>query len=149
MSQHLQAFLDEWIPVQHRTGIDLHSGDPSSWISAWSHADPVTVFGAGVRGRLGWPEVRRTITWVASAFDDCRTYDYELVAADVHGDFAYTCGFERYAAVRPSGEPVSNELRVTQIYRRENDRWRIVHRHGDHPPTDPDRPRSPSSTFGL
>jgi ketosteroid isomerase-like protein len=137
MSDQLQAFLDEWIPIQHGTGIDVHCGDPSSWITTWSHQEPVTVFGAGVRGRRGWSDVHRTITWVASSFQDCRTYDYELVAADVHGDLAYTCGFERYTATRPSGEVVHHELRVTQIYRRENGAWKIVHRHGDHPPRDP------------
>jgi ketosteroid isomerase-like protein len=138
MSQQLQAFLDEWLPVQHKTGIDIHSGHTASWASAWSHHDPVTVFGAGVRARTGWDDVHRTITWVASAFDSCETYDYHLVAADVRGDLAYTCGFERYTATRPGGAVVTTELRVTQIYRREDGKWRIVHRHGDHAmPVDP------------
>ena len=132
----LQTFLDEWIPGQHKTGIDLHSGDTASWTDAWSHAEPVSVFGAGVRCRVGWPEVQRTITWVASAFADCPTYDYELITAGIDGDLAYTCGFERYTATRPNGEVVSNELRVTQIYRREDGAWRIVHRHGDHAMTE-------------
>ena len=138
MSTQRQAFLDEWLPVQVRTGRDLHSGEASTWIEAWSHAEPVTVFGAGVHGRSGWDEVHRTILWVAGRFADCVDYDYELVAADVHGDLAYTCGFERYTARRRDGEPVTTELRVTQVYRRENGAWRIVHRHGDHPPADPD-----------
>jgi ketosteroid isomerase-like protein len=134
----LQAFLDEWIPVQHQTGTDMHSGDTSTWIDAWSHRAPVTVFGAGVRFRAGWEHVRRTITWVASAFDDCSRYEYELVAAGVEGDLAYTCGFERYTATRPDGEVVHNELRVTQVYRREDGVWKIAHRHGDHAmPADP------------
>ena len=139
MSTQLQAFLDEWIPVQHQTGIDMHSGDTSSWIEAWSHREPVTVFGAGVRARAGWEAVHRTITWVAGAFADCPTYEFELITAGVEGDLAYTCGFERYTAVRPSGETVRNELRVTQLYRREDGVWKIVHRHGDHAlPVDPD-----------
>lgn len=135
----LQAFLDEWLPVQHRTGVDLHGGDTSSWAKAWSRREPVTVFGAGVRARSGWPEVQQTIAWVASGFAGCPRYEYELVAAGVEGDLAYTCGFERYTAVRPNGAVVRNELRVTQVYRREDGGWRIVHRHGDHaPPAGPD-----------
>ncbi|MDQ1603180.1 MAG: hypothetical protein QOE01_1025 [Actinomycetota bacterium] len=145
MSQQLQAFLAEWLPVQNKTGIDMHSGNTSSWITAWSHREPVTVFGAGVRARSGWENVHRTISWVASAFDNCVTYDYQLIAADVQGDLAYTCGFERYTATRPNGEVVTNELRVTQIYRREDGEWRIVHRHGDHAmPVDPDTELMPS-----
>ncbi|WP_151084064.1 YybH family protein [Nocardioides cynanchi] len=137
MSEQLQSFLDKWIPTQIETGLDMHSGDPSSWIAVWSHRDPVSVFGAGVRARSGWDDVLRTITWVASRFGDCTDYDYELVSADVDGDLAYTCGFERYTATRPDGESITNELRVTQIYRREGGAWKLVHRHGDHPPDDP------------
>ena len=51
MSEQLQAFLDEWIPVQHRTGVDMHSGEVSSWIDAWSHTEPLTVFGDGGQTR--------------------------------------------------------------------------------------------------
>ena len=137
MAHQLQAFLDEWIPTQIDTGRAMHSGDPSSWIHAWSHEEPVSVFGAGVRGRSGWDDVLRTIEWVAGRFGNCQDYEYELIAADVHGDLAYTCGFERYTAIRANGDPVTNELRVTQIYRRENGAWKIAHRHGDHPPADP------------
>ena len=43
----------------------------------------------------------------------------------------------RYTASRPGGEQLINELRVTQIYRREHGVWKLVHRHGDNPPTDP------------
>jgi ketosteroid isomerase-like protein len=132
MSEQLHAFLEQWIPTQIETGIAVHSGDPSSWITTWSHQEPVSVFGAGVRARTGWDDVLRTITWVASTFADCHTYDYELVSAEVHGDLAYTCGFERFTASRSDGEEVTYELRVTQIYRRENGAWRIAHRHGDH-----------------
>lgn len=132
MSEQLQAFLDEWLPVQHKTGFDVHSGDAVSWTATWSHGEPVSLFGAGVRARVGWPDVLRTITWVADAFNDCSHYEYELVSAGVHGELAYTAGFERYTSSRPNGEVVTNELRVTQIYRREDGIWRLAHRHGDH-----------------
>jgi len=55
----------------------------------------------------------------------------------VRGDLAYTCGFERCTATKSDGGLVTTELRVTQIYRREGGVWKIVHRHGDHPPVDP------------
>ncbi|MDR7361865.1 ketosteroid isomerase-like protein [Marmoricola bigeumensis] len=121
--------------MQHATGIDMHSGRTASWIDAWSHDEPVTVFGAGVRARVGWDDVHRTITWVAGAFGDCQDYEYELVAADVRGDLAYTCGFERYTATRPGGEIVRNELRVTQVCRRRSRRPSAA---GHRPTVEPD-----------
>ena len=53
------------------------------------------------------------------------------------GAFAYTVGVERYRAWTPARELVENTLRVTHVYRREPEGWRIVHRHGDHMPVDP------------
>lgn len=132
MSQPLHDFLEWWLPLQRSSGVAFHSGDPSAYLAAWSRREPVTVLGAGIREQRGWPDVARTFDWVATKFADCGEYEYELVAADVQGDLAYTCGFERYTATRPDGTVVSNELRVTQVYRREGGVWRIVHRHGDH-----------------
>ena len=33
-------------------------------------------------------------------------------------------------------EPAQAAVRVTQVYRREDGEWRLVHRHGDFAPTD-------------
>ena len=46
------------------------------------------------------------------------------------GDMAYTVGYEHTeATVR--GEPSRYKLRATQIYRREDGEWKVVHRHAD------------------
>ena len=73
---------------------------------------------------------------VAGGFRSCDDYDFELLAADACGDLAYTVGIERYRASTTDGAVVDNTLRVTHVYRREEDGWRIVHRHGDHMPVD-------------
>jgi ketosteroid isomerase-like protein len=60
----------------------------------------------------------------------------ELVAAGVSGDLAYTVGYERSTG-SVNGRPVRTlMLRATQIYRREDGEWKIVHRHADYPPAD-------------
>jgi ketosteroid isomerase-like protein len=59
------------------------------------------------------------------------------IPSEVHGDLAYTCGFERYTATRPDGEEVTSDFRVAQIYRRESGAWNNAHRHGDHAMADP------------
>lgn len=47
-------------------------------------------------------------------------------------DIAYTVEIERFKA-KVGGRPELSELalRVTCIYRRENDGWKLVHRHAD------------------
>jgi ketosteroid isomerase-like protein len=130
------AFLDAALPPQLRAERAIHNGDVTPRLSTWSHQDPVTVFGAGVPCRSGWPDVRAVFEWVANSFVACDDYDFELVAADADGDLAYTVGVERYRATTAAGDRVENALRVTHVYRREGDGWKIVHRHGDHMPED-------------
>jgi len=68
---------------------------------------------------------------VASMYSSGSPVTFELVAARVSGDLAYLVGFERGAASvgGAPAEPVN--LRITQVYRREDGEWKLVHRHGD------------------
>ena len=130
----LDAFLNTVLPVQLRAEEAIHNGDVEPRLDLWSHADPVTLFGAWGPCDSGWDDVSRTFRWVASRFSDCAEYSFELVAAGVSGDIAYTVGYEHSAASTDGGAVQPNTLRVTHIYRREAGEWRIVHRHGDLPP---------------
>ncbi len=77
----------------------------------------------------------RTFRWLASRLSNCTAYSFELVAAGVSGDLAYTVGYE-HTAVSMDGVPAEPyTLRVTHVYRHENGEWKIVYRHG----TVPDR----------
>src|SRR5262245_8373319 len=134
------AFLEAMLPRQIRAEVAIHNGDLTPRLSTWSQRDPVTVFGAGVTHRSGWREVRAVFDWVAASFASCDDYDFELLAADARGALAYTVGIERYRASTATGATVHNTLRVTHVYRREADGWKIVHRHGDHMPADAARP---------
>jgi ketosteroid isomerase-like protein len=71
---------------------------------------------------------------VASWFSDSHEYEFEVIAAGASGDLAYTVGYERNK-VQVEGSPRVYTLRVTHVYRREEGRWRIVHRHADYPPS--------------
>ncbi len=63
-----------------------------------------------------------------NSFSDCTSYEFELLAAEVLGDVAYTVGLED-TSVSINGEPNTYTLRVTQIYRREDGEWKVAHRH--------------------
>ena len=71
----------------------LHNGDPGPRLAMWSATDPVTVLGA-VRSATGWDEVSQLFRSLGSHFSDCTSYRFELVAADISGDLAYTVGYE-------------------------------------------------------
>src|SRR5712691_7224224 len=108
----------------------------------WPTQDPLTLFGA-VKSGSGWDEVSQVFRWLASGFSDCTVSRFELVAAGVSSDLAYTVGLE-HTSVSWDGVPVEPyTLRVTHVYRRENGEWKIVHRHADRVP-DPDSLRAVS-----
>jgi ketosteroid isomerase-like protein len=108
----------------------LHNGDPGPRLAMWSTAEPVTLFGAAMNGR-GWAEVSRIFRSIASRWSACTDQRVELLAAGVSGDLAYTVELE-HTSVSVDGVPVEPyTLRVTQVYRREDGEWKVVHRHGD------------------
>jgi ketosteroid isomerase-like protein len=132
--------VQEFLATGHKRQIDvdfaLLDGNPEPRMGLWSHTDPVTLFGAAVPMVSGWPALEQTFRWLATRFSQGKAFDVELVAAGVSGDLAYTVGFEHPEHSVDGGPVQPSTLRVTHIYRREDGEWRIVHRHGDHPPID-------------
>lgn len=57
-------------------------------------------------------------------------YEFETVTAFATDELAYTVEKERFSATI-DGKPGSVALRVTTVFRREDDAWRVVHRHAD------------------
>ncbi len=57
---------------------------------------------------------------------------FERISGSATADWAYIVEIERgRLKVGTSDEPAPVALRVTTIFRREDDGWRIVHRHAD------------------
>jgi ketosteroid isomerase-like protein len=68
-------------------------------------------------------------------FSNGSDFRFEVIAAGVGNDLAYNVGYET-SLVSLDGGPVGpSRIRVTHVYRRENGEWRMVHRHGDRPPS--------------
>jgi ketosteroid isomerase-like protein len=113
----------------------IYLGDPEPFKALWARSDDISLFGAFGPCKKGWQQVGKTVEWVASRFrHGVVTCEYEVVYEGA--DLAYTVGYE-IGDVALDGAPTAHQrLRVTQIYRREDGQWRLVHRHGDFAPTD-------------
>lgn len=138
MVAEVDTFLTEMLPRQRAAVLALCAGDPASWSAEWSRREPVTLFGGAVPVRTGRADVDRTLGWLASILDEVRDVEYEVIAAGASGDLAYMAGLEHKTVVVDGAEE-TRTLRVTHVYRREDGAWRVVHRHGDHPPADRER----------
>ena len=133
MFTETENFLAEMLPKQRAAEQAIHNGDVEPRLALWSRHDPVTLYGAKLSGS-GWADLEPKFRAVASLFADSVAYEFEVVAAGASGDLAYTVGYE-HNNVSVNGKPTTYTLRVTHVYRREDGQWRIVHRHGDVPPT--------------
>lgn len=111
---------------------EVHDGDATGWRAIWSDTEPVSILGAK-RSVVGRAQLDELLSWLEQRFTDVESFEIEVTAAEVMGDLAYTAGYE-HTQTTVEGEPRRYTLRVTQIYRREGGRWRLVHRHGSAPP---------------
>jgi ketosteroid isomerase-like protein len=141
VDEFLSTTLDRLIQAEQA----LLNGDPARWLAMWSTQDPVTLFGVNATTQ-GAEEVPRTFHWQMSWFTNCTAHRFDLVAAGVSGDLAYTVALE-YASVSVGGGPdQSLTTRATHVYRREDGQWKIVHRHSDQPPIDQGPPAQASTS---
>lgn len=131
MSEH-EEFMSWVHSVLRDAEVALHNGDAQPRRAIWSRNDPVTVFGAW-KNASGQTEVEELFAHLENSFSDCTSFEFELLEAEVLGDVAYTVGLE-HTSTSINGEPSTYTLRVTQIYRRDGDEWKVVHRHGSTSP---------------
>ena len=127
----------EWFHTTWRAAEDaLHQGDSGPRFSTWSEREPVTLFGAFV-GAEDPQAARAVFQRIAESFGDFASSAIDLIAADVSCDLAYTVHRE-ITSTSVDGVPGDYVLRVTQVYRREDGEWKVVHRHADRDPSRPD-----------
>lgn len=114
----------------------LMLGNTDPMKAALSHASDATAFLGWGSYERGWPQIEERWEWVRSRFTGPGSNGQgpvaETLSRVVTSDLAYTIAIER-GVVRLVGhdEPVSMTLRVTHIYRREAEGWKMTHRHAD------------------
>lgn len=107
------------------------NGDASGLQALYSHRDDVTVMGGFGGVERGWTEVGPRLAWAASHFHG-GTYSQEVIGTTVGQDIACLVSQERWLRTGPDGQPLPPlDLRVSQMFRLEGTRWRLVHRHAD------------------
>jgi ketosteroid isomerase-like protein len=124
--------LAQAIEQNHRALDAFLKGDAEPLKALYSRRDDVTLanpFGPPVRG---WSQVAQTMERAASNYRDGRATGFERVSDYATADLAYTVEVERYVSkVGGAADLASVAVRVTTIFRREDDGWRIIHRHAD------------------
>lgn len=126
-----RAFLPEWEKAQSR----FINGDSTLWKQHASHGDDVTILGGfGGYGEKGWDAVGARYDWASSQYKSGgAAMKVEYLSVVVSGDLAFTVGIERQEGARVGDQqsPGRRALRATQIFRREDGAWKLLHRHAD------------------
>jgi ketosteroid isomerase-like protein len=105
-------------------------GDSGPMEQIWSHGSDVSAMHPFGSRSLGWEEVRAGWEQAAQAFSDGQVTLDDLVVVPISGDAAYTLGTE-HGQAKVGDASIGIDWRVTNIYRREADGWKIVHHHTD------------------
>ena len=110
----------------------MANGDPGLMASAWSHGPEVTALHPIDGREIGWEAVKASFERFAQIAAD-GNIDLKDQLIHVDGDVAYELGVEQ-GECKLDGHPVAIKHRVTNIYRREDGGWRMIHHHSDTSP---------------
>jgi ketosteroid isomerase-like protein len=80
----------------------------------------------------GWSQVGSRYDWAAARLQESGAkVKIEYLSSGISGDLAYIVSIERSEVRLANAKPAPMALRSTQIFRKENGVWKLLHRHAD------------------
>jgi len=124
--------FDEAVEHFHVAQGEFLKGNPEAVKELFSHRDDVSLanpYGPPVRG---WQQVAQTIELASSLRRDGELVGIETIAKYVIADLGYVVQIERAKAKIGAREDITPyAVRATNIFRREDGVWKMLHRHAD------------------
>ena len=125
--ESFESFLEE----RRRVAAAFVNGDPGPLGEISTRMDPATIFGPNGGTERGASHVLEVNEKGSRRFHGGTT-QLEILHSGESGDLAYWTGIQRASVkVEDGRDAVPMTLRVTEIFRRENGAWKLVHRHAD------------------
>lgn len=111
----------------------MGNGDPEPSLALWSRRDDAVLANPLGPPKVGFAAIEPETRRVAASFAGVAgALAFEESARVVTADFGYVIGIERMQVRRAGADaPVQMALRVTTVFRREEDGWKLVLRHAD------------------
>jgi ketosteroid isomerase-like protein len=108
----------------------MFTGELEPMKQVWSHADDVTYMGPGGGFRVGWSEVLKD--WEKQA---AMKLGGKVEAVDIRvmvgHDLAITQNYEKGENKGQDGKTLTVLIRATNVFRKENDAWKMISHHTD------------------
>lgn len=93
-------------------------------------SDPASFFGPDGHVLQGPDSIKAAYEKGAALFGPKGTGRLEIIQCEAEADVGYWCGLQ-HAEVQMDGKSVFMILRINELFRREDDEWKLVHRHAD------------------
>jgi ketosteroid isomerase-like protein len=125
--------FDAFLPRFEQGITQFINGDTTGLKEILSRAEDVSIMGGWGAYAKGWKEVEERADWAVKRFKNSGAKaEFEYLSKTVEGNLAWTVSIERSQAhIVDQEKPMLMVLRVTHLFRKEQGRWRLVHRHAD------------------
>ena len=124
--------FEEFMLQREAASNDYIRGDAATVAAMLTRQDPATFMppsGAVVEGATAVEEAQVN---GAAAFGTGSTGHFEVLNCGSSGDLAFWTGLQVASMhIKGRDEPVAMVLRTTEVFRREDGQWKLVHRHAD------------------
>jgi ketosteroid isomerase-like protein len=131
MTDDLHDFR-EFMKQRERVGQAFAAGDATPLGGIVSRGVHATFFGPGGGSERGGDHVFSTYEHDAAQFEPGGESHFEVMELAASHGLAYWVGFQQATArLKGKKEPISLRLRITEVFRREGDAWKLLHRHAD------------------
>jgi ketosteroid isomerase-like protein len=128
----LDETFEDFLTRRESASLDDINGSPATLVEISTPHDPATFFSPSGDLISGAAKVNAANEKGAVSFKEGSTGHLEILQSSESGDLAFWSGLQ-HAKARMQGRDgeVPMSLRVTEVFRREDGEWKLVHRHAD------------------